>query len=119
MLVEQFHGFGQGAGPCPESVRSFGTARRRKVEIDRVAPLVDRPVQVDPLAPNLDVGFIQAPTRIEAAPSEPAQTLFHFWRIALNPAIDRRMIDLNAAFRQYFLKIAVADRIATISTNRL
>src|SRR3546814_6205167 len=52
------------------------------VEIDRVAPLVDCPVQVGPLAPHLDVGFIQAPARIKATPPEPAQPLLHLRGVA-------------------------------------
>src|SRR3546814_9899267 len=38
--------------------------------------------------------------------------------LALDPAIDRRMVDRNAAFRQHFLKVAIADRIATIPAHR-
>src|SRR3546814_6572195 len=30
----------------------------------------------------------------------------------------RRMVDRNAAFRQHFLKVAIADRIATIPAHR-
>src|SRR5699024_5348880 len=76
------------------------------------------PVQVGPLAPHLDVGFIQAPARIKATPPEPAQPLLHLRGVALDPAIDRRMVDRNAAFRQHFLKVAIADRIATIPAHR-
>src|SRR3546814_4772085 len=65
---------------------------------------------VGPLAPHLDVGFIQAPARIKATPPEPAQPLLHLRGVALDPAIDRRMVDRNAAFRQHFLKVAIADR---------
>src|SRR3546814_7061247 len=32
--------------------------------------------------------------------------------------IYRRMVDRNAAFRQHFLKVAIADRIATIPAHR-
>src|SRR3546814_4811876 len=71
-----------------------------------------------PLAPHLDVGFIQAPARIKATPPEPAQPLLHLRGVALDPAIDRRMVDRNAAFRQHFLKVAIADRIATIPAHR-
>src|SRR3546814_8774076 len=46
-------------GLAQEPLRCIGAAGRRQVEIDRVAPLVDCPVQVGPLAPHLDVGFIQ------------------------------------------------------------
>src|SRR3546814_18832613 len=75
-------------------------------------------VQVGPLAPHLDVGFIQAPARIKATPPEPAQPLLHLRGVALDPAIDRRMVDRNAVFRQHFLKVAIADRIATIPAHR-
>src|SRR3546814_1847238 len=44
--------------------------------------------------------------------------LLHLLGVALYPAIDRRMVDLNAAFRQHFLKVAIADRIATIPAHR-
>src|SRR5699024_7981847 len=37
---------------------------------------------------------------------------------ALDPAIDRRMVDRNDAFRRHFLKVALADRIATIPAHR-
>src|SRR3546814_4341026 len=67
---------------------------------------------------HLDVGFIQAPARIKATPPEPAQPLLHLRGVALDPAIDRRMVDRNAAFRQHFLKVAIADRIATIPAHR-
>src|SRR3546814_9613182 len=105
-------------GLAQEPLRCLGAAGQRQVEIDRVAPLVDCPVQVGPLAPHLDVGFIQAPARIKATPPEPAQPLLHLRGVALDPAIDRRMVERNAAFRQHFLKVAIADRIATIPAHR-
>ncbi len=39
-------------GLCPEPLRCLGAAGRRQVEIDRVAPLVDCPVQVGPHLPR-------------------------------------------------------------------
>src|SRR3546814_6801584 len=56
--------------------------------------------------------------RIKATPPEPAQPLLHLRGVALDPAIDRRMVDRNAALRQHFLKVAIVDRIATIPANR-
>src|SRR3546814_5963378 len=61
---------------------------------------------------------MQAPALIKATPPEPAQPLLHLRGVALDPAIDRRMVDRNAAFRQHFLKVAIADRIATIPAHR-
>src|SRR3546814_1761044 len=88
------------------------------MEIKRVAPFVDRPVQVGPFAPHLYVGLIQTPARIKAAPPEPAETLLHLRRVALHPAIDRRMIDIDPTLGQHFLEITVADAVSTIPAHR-
>src|SRR3546814_15769158 len=79
-----------------------------------------RSTRTDTLFPytTLFRSFIQAPARINATPPEPAQPLLHLRGVALDPAIDRRMVDRNAAFRQHFLKVAIADRIATIPAHR-
>src|SRR5699024_12827203 len=42
----------------------------------------------------------------------------HLRGVAPDPAIDRRMVYRNAALRQHFLKVAIADRIATIPAHR-
>src|SRR3546814_11238546 len=91
---------------------------RRQVENDRDAPLVDCPVQVGPLAPHLDVGFLQAPARIKATPPEPALPLIHLRGVALDPAIDRHMVDGHAAFPKQFLKFAIAERKANNPDTR-
>ena len=54
-------------GLSQKALRGFGAAGRREEEVDRVAPFVDRPVQVGPFAPNLDVGLIQTPARLASA----------------------------------------------------
>jgi hypothetical protein len=105
-------------GLSQKALRGFGAAGRREEEVDRVAPFVDRPVQVGPFAPNLDVGLIQTPARIKASPPEPAQPLLHLRRIALHPAIDGRVIDIDATFRQHFLEIAVADAVPAVPADR-
>jgi hypothetical protein len=42
---------------------SVGVPRRREIKIDRVAQLVDRSVQVRPLAADLHVGLVDPPAR--------------------------------------------------------
>src|SRR3546814_19390780 len=64
-----------------------------------------------PLAPHLDVGFIQAPARIKATPPEPAQPLLHLRGVALDPALDRRMVDRNAAYRQTIGRASGRERV--------
>src|SRR3546814_9026650 len=51
-----------------KALRRFGAACRCQIEINRVVPFVDRPVQVGPFAPHLYVGLIQ--TRSEEHTSE-------------------------------------------------
>src|SRR3546814_17798126 len=82
------------------------------------SPFVDRPVQVGPFAPHLYVGLIQTPARIKAAPPEPAETLLHLRRVALHPAIDRRMIDIDPTLGQNFLAVTVADAVSNINAHR-
>src|SRR3546814_13324712 len=84
-------------GLAQEPLRCLGAAGRRQVEIDRVALLVDCPVQVGPLAPHLDVGFIQAPARIKATPPEPAHPLLHLRALPLDPPLARPIADRTAA----------------------
>src|SRR5699024_12748479 len=64
------------------------------------------------------LSYIQAPPRLKGTPPEPSKPLRHYRGVALNPAIDRRIVDRNAAFRQHFLQVAIADRIATIPAHR-
>src|SRR3546814_4855033 len=103
-------------GRAQEPVRVLGAEGRRQVEIDRVAPLVDCPVQVGPLAPHLDVGFIQAPARIKATPPEPGQPLLHLRGVALDPAIDRRMVERNAAVSQHYLKVRSEEKTSELQS---
>jgi hypothetical protein len=56
----------------------------------------------------LDVGLIHAPGvvgRFELG----ADTLFQFGRIALNPALDGGVVDMETARGHHFLKIAIAQ----------
>lgn len=48
-----------------EALGCFGVARRRQVEIDRVAEFVDDSVKVSPLSRDLHISFINPPTRGE------------------------------------------------------
>ena len=97
-----------------ESLRCLGVAGRREVEIDRVPELVHRPVQIRPLAADLDVGLVDAPTpRLRPAPL-PAQTFLHLRRETLHPTIDRGVVDRDAALGHHRFEVAVADRIPAV-----
>ncbi len=80
--------------------------------------LVDRPIQVGPLSPDLDGSLIDAlACRARAAPL-PAQPLLDLRGISLNPAVDRRVIDRGAALAQHLLEIAVTNPVPTLPTHR-
>ena len=105
-------------GLAQETLRYLGASSRRKVEVDHVAVLIERPVQVGPFTPDLDIGFVKTTARIEVAPPERAQPLLHLRNVPLNPAVDRRVVDGDAPFGEHFLQIAVADRVAAVPSNR-
>ena len=100
-----------------ESLRCLGVAGRREIEIDRVPELVHRPVQIRPLAADLDVGLVDAPTpRLRPAPL-PAQTFLHLRRETLHPTIDRGVVDRDAALGHHRFEVAVADRIPAVPAH--
>ena len=97
-----------------ESLRRLGVARRREVEVDRVPELVERAVQVRPLAAHLDVGLVNSPARRLRPTPLPAQPFLHFWSETLHPAIDRGVVDRDAALGHHRFEVAVADRVAAV-----
>ena len=79
--------------------------------------LVHRPVQIRPLAADLDVGLVDAPTpRLRPAPL-PAQTFLHLRRETLHPTIDRGVVDRDAALGHHRFEVAVADRIPAVPAH--
>ncbi len=80
--------------------------------------LVDRPVQVGPLATDLGVGLVDTPTRRALAAPLPAQPLLDLRCISWNPAIDRLVINRHFALAHHLLDISVADPIPAVPTHR-
>ena len=101
-----------------ETLRRRRVARRGKVEVDGGSGLVDRTVQIGPLALHLYVGLVDPPARRARAAPLPAQPLLDLGRIPLNPAVDRRMVDRDAALAHHLLKIAVAHAVAAVPPDR-
>ena len=79
---------------------------RRQQEIDRAAAFVDGAVQLAPLAANLDVGFVN-PDRTTVGSAERAKPLLDDGCIGQDPPVDRAVVDLEAAFPEHLLRIAV------------
>ena len=102
-----------------ESLRGLGVAGRREIEIERVPELVERTVQIRPLAADLDVGLVDAPAPRPGPAPLPAQAPLHFRGDMLNPAIERRVVDCDAAFGHHRFEIPVADRVPAVPEHDL
>ena len=87
-------------------------------KVDRVPVLVDGPVQVAPLAADLDVGLIDL-DRAAVRLAKRAQPFLDQWRIGQDPTVQGAVIDLQATLKEEFLDIAVAQRIAQVPGDGL
>src|SRR3954452_13038772 len=93
-------------------------ALRRQEKVDRDAVLVDGPVEVAPLAADLDVGLVNAnrPTVRLAEGSQPA---LDQRRVSQDPAVHGGVIHRQAALEKELLNVAVAQGIAQVPRDRL
>jgi hypothetical protein len=73
--------------------------------------LIDRAVQVGPPAGHIDVGLIDEPSVADDVPSW-AGRINELAREDLHPAVNRRVIDDDAAFGQQVLDIAIGKAVA-------
>lgn len=48
----------------------------------------------------------------------PAKSLFYFWRITLNPAVNRGVVDIDTMFDQHFLQPTVAYAVFAVPAHR-
>jgi hypothetical protein len=78
-------------------------------EVDGLAGAVDRPVQVAPLTVDPDEGLVDVP-RAAARPQVTTHALLELRREALDPAVERDVVDLDATVGEHGLEVAVADR---------
>ena len=70
--------------------------------------------RLGPLAADLDVGLVNSPARRLRPTPLPAQPFLHFWSESLHPAIDRGVVDRDAALSHHRFEVAVADRVAAV-----
>jgi hypothetical protein len=68
-------------------------------DVDDLAVLVDRPVQVNPPASNLDISFIDEPPISRSVPTGPGG-VDQQWGEPLNPPVYGHVIDRDAALGQ-------------------
>src|SRR6516165_12717684 len=86
------------------------------IEIHRLASLVHRPVQVDPLASHLYLSFIPAPATADGS-AETAPTLLELGGVMLHPAQNGRVYQANAALAHHGHQIAIAQLEAPIPAH--
>lgn len=79
------------------------------------ASAVDSTIQVSPPSVHLHIRFIEMP---RAETGRLVQTFFHFRGIAVNPAINRDVVDIHATFSQHFLQFTIADTVFAVPTYR-
>jgi len=90
---------------------------RRHQNVDDLAVLVDRPVQVDPSSRDLDIRLIREPSipgsvsagscRVDQQQGEP-----------LHPSINRDVINGDTTFGQQLLDVAIGQPVPQIPPNR-
>ena len=85
----------------------FGTEH----EVDRLAGGIDHAVEIIPFPFDFDVGFIDAIGVVRESQVR-TNSFLQFRSIGLNPPVDRRMIDREAAFIHHFFEIAITEGVA-------
>ena len=88
---------GRADGPLQEPPGGARVATRSDEHVDDPAELIDRAVQVAPLASNLQVGLVDLPAVADGMPAGPSG-LGQQRREPLDPPINGDVVDLNAAF---------------------
>ncbi len=72
-------------------------------EFDRIAVAVDRAIQIAPLAPDLDVGFVDMPSPGDGSLAS-IEALQQFGRVTDDPSADRCVINGDAELRQPWMR---------------
>jgi hypothetical protein len=75
-------------------------------DVDDLAELVDRAVDVPPPTGDLHVGLVDLPAITNRMPTGPGR-LGQQRRESLHPAVDGDVVDRDAAFGEQFLDVAV------------
>jgi hypothetical protein len=110
VLVHGDHPWGEGM------LSRIRIARGTQHEIQRGARGIDGAVEVVPLLLDFDVGFIHAIGIVRDFELRPTP-LVQLWRVALDPAKHRGVVDLHTPFLQELFHIAIAQRVAQVPAH--
>lgn len=75
-----------------KTFRSLGTSGLVQEKINRLPNQIHGSIEIHPLASNLDVGLVNTPGIVRLL-EKWTSALVDFWRILLNPAKDRGMVN--------------------------
>ena len=93
-----------------------GIAQPREHEVDRGAGGIDGSVEVAPTPLDTNVGLIDTPGLIGWLEMT-AQPLLQFRTVALDPALDCRVVRLQAAFAEQLFAIAERQRVPQVPAD--
>jgi hypothetical protein len=78
--------------------------------------LVDRAIQVRPVAGDLDVGLVDQPP-VAGGVAARSRRVDELRREGLNPPVDRYLVDLNTALGEQLLDVAVGQVVMQIPAD--
>ena len=97
-----------------EPQRRFAIPLGRQQEVHRGGGFVYGPVEIFPGASDLHIGLIQPPSGA-ARPLAGTELTVQLGRVFDDPAIERRMVNLDASLFHHLLELLpVADRVGDI-----
>ena len=99
---------GPGERPGEEPPGRFLVPFRRQQHVDDLAELVDRPIEVTPPTRDLHIGLVDEPPVPGGVPAGPGR-LDEQWGEPDHPAEERGVVDLDAAFGEQLLDVAVGQ----------
>src|SRR5215207_3034522 len=86
-------------------------------EVDGLARAVDGAIEIAPRATNPDVSLVGMP-RAATGPEMAAKPLLELGGEALDPAIERNVVDLDPSVGQHALEVTIADREPQVPAHR-
>jgi hypothetical protein len=103
--------------PGEEAPRSRQVTPRRQQNIYDLAILIDRPVEIGPLAGDLQVGLVDELPVARSVPAQP-RSLDELAGEALHPGVDGYVIHGDTALGQQLLDIPVGQAIPQVPPDR-